>query len=311
MTEEQPKRSNINIRPKGQPDAQGYSPHRDLAYVYPAMMQEAFITLDEANWTDEFRAQMYKHGICEGDLAEGVRRFVEALNLFIREPDIKTPADAFRTTEFDKINSVVRNVLWTRFGEVLTGGWFVAVRDVTLRGQMSDAADVMADMLTAGRIVAMGLTEHSWHPGRLSLAVSESLVATERLKTDKLELQRALKQSQSYCRQLEDERVNTEAKLREFDASVAAKIADSKSDAYRARMAESNMSRELFYVRTQSVDRIAAIRAWVSAPFLSRLFSGIGILLKAVFKREVFNVGVEPDTTEEFDPDTADVPTPE
>lgn len=311
MTEEQPKRSTINIRPKGQPDAQGYSPHRDLAYVYPAMMQEAFITLDEANWTDAFRLQMHENGIREEDLAECVRRFVEALNLFIREPDIKTPADAFRATEFDAIDSVVRNVLWTRFGEVLTGGWFVAVRDVTLRGQMSDAADVMADMLTAGRIVAMALTEHSWRPGKLSLAVSDSLVAMERLKTDKAELQRVLKQSQSYCRQLEDERVNTEAKLRELESSVAARIADSKSAAHLSAMAELNMSRELRYVRTQSVARIAAIREWVSAPFLSRLFSGIGILLKAVFKREVFYVGVEPDTTEEFDPDTADVPAPE
>ena len=310
MSEGQTKRSTLNLRPKGQPDAQGYSPHRDLAYVYPAMMREAFATLDEACWTDEFREQMRKSGIREDDLAEGVGKFVEALNLFIREPDIKTPADAFRSTGFDVMDSYVKNVLWTRFGEVLTGGWFVAVRDVTLRGSMSDAADVMADMLTAGRIVAMGLTEHGHRQGKLTLAVSDNTVNIERLKTDKLELQRVLKQSQSDLRYMEEKYRGTEATLREY-AAMESSLEIEKGHRQRAMIEKSNMERELFYVQTNTADTMSALQSWVAAPFLSRLYKGVGILLKAMIRKEAFNVTPDTDPVAESYTDSASISAPD
>jgi hypothetical protein len=265
---EQAKRSNINIRPQGQPDAKGYSPHRDLAYVYPQMMREAFIMLDEVNWTMEFTEKMRRHAITEEMLAEAVGKFVAALNMFIREPDIASPRDAFHATGFHTVNEVVRDALWTRFGEVLTGGWFVAVRDVTLRGSMSDAADVMIDMLTAGRMVAAALAGGTQGEDEFNLSANDAAVAMERLKVENGELQRTLLQTQKDKRQLEETCRSTEAKFKEVDT----------------------IAWELLQTQAYTNDMTTAIKEFLSASFVSRLLKGVVIFTKAVLKREVFNV---------------------
>ena len=258
------RRVNMNIRPPGQPDAQGYSPQRDLAYVYPEMMREAFFMLDEVNWTQAFRERMATLGVTEEMLGDAVGKFTAALELFIRESGIKSPADAFHQSAFDTVDQNVRDILFERFGAVLTGGWFVAVRDVTLRGAMSDAADLIIDMLTAGRAVAGVLRKDANELLPVSDGVPAAL-AVGKLATEVSELNRALRQSQDSLRSALYNVGDCERRVREREAAYT----------------------QLSY---ETTDTMTAVRAWVSAPFLSRLFRGVVILLQAVLWKAALNV---------------------
>jgi hypothetical protein len=170
------KRGIRNIRLKS--NDPGYAPHRDLAYVYPAMMREAFFALDEVNWSTELKARLHSDNITEADLSVAVGQFTDALNMFIRHADITTPVAAFDKTGFNAQPYVIKQTLYARFGEVLTGGWFIAVKDVTLAGRESDAACDIAAMLAAGKAVArLMMTEF---PTTLYAAVvNEEEVAAE------------------------------------------------------------------------------------------------------------------------------------
>ncbi len=254
-------RKSLNIRPKGSPDAKGYSPDRDLAYVYPAMMREAFVSLDQVNWTPTLEARLAAHNIDEDELGEAVRMFVEGLNLFIRTPDVKEPVDAMRLSGFaDDVREEVQQVLYAQFGTVLTGGWFVAVRDVTLQGHLSDAEDLMADMRAAGMRLA----------GVNSFVAADAQL--EKAQGEAFELRRALEQSVSRVRQA----VVQEAELQE-------RLMQSLRN--NAEMVE-----KLAALNAQVGSIREAITKWLESPLLARLWKGVGILLAAVMKKQVFNV---------------------
>jgi len=267
MTENVPRAAGMNMRPQGQPDAPGYSPQRDLAYVYPALMQTAFRLLDECNWTADLRIRMEQTETTEDDLAIGVERFVKALDLFLRDQTIKSPVDAYKATGFDAVSRVVQQVMFETFGAVLTGGWFTAVRDVTLRGKMSDAAELTASMQAAGMLVAASLysagtgddASHMLNYGRYD--ASRGTVEAIALRDAAL---KALTQSQDDLR-------------------------EARTEMYKANAASAELNMKYFDV----CDREQAIRAetqsWVAAPFVSRLLLGAKIFMKIIFKREVLN----------------------
>ena len=267
MTENVPRAAGMNMRPQGQPDAPGYSPQRDLAYVYPELMRTAFRLLDDCNWTPDLRIRMEQTETTEEDLAVGVERFVKALDLFLRDQTIKSPVDAYKATGFDAVSRVVQQVMFETFGAVLTGGWFTAVRDVTLRGKMSDAAELTASMQAAGMLVAASLysggtgddASHLLNYGRYD--ASRGTVEAIALRDAAL---KALTQSQDDLRA-------------------------SRTELYQATEASSSLRKKYFDV----CDREQAIRAetqsWVATPFVSRLLLGAKIFMKIIFKREVLN----------------------
>jgi len=263
-----PRGSGMNMRPQGQPDAPGYSPQRDLAYVYPELMRTAFRLLDDCNWTPDLRMRMEQTATTEEDLSIGVERFVKSLDLFLRDPAIKSPVDAYKATGFDAVPRVVQQVMFETFGAVLTGGWFTAVRDVTLRGKMSDAAELTAAMQAAGMIVAASLysaatgddASHLLNYGRYDASIGTVEAIAMRDAALK-----ALKQSQDL--------------LQESNTAVY------------------NINEHVLALRKKYddvCDREQAIRAetrtWVAAPFVSRLLLGAKIFMKIIFKREVLNV---------------------
>lgn len=273
MTENVPRAAGINMRPQGQPDAPGYSPQRDLAYVYPELMRTAFRLLDDCNWTPVFRMRMEQAGITENDLAIGVELFVKSLDLFLRDPAIKSPVDAYKATGFSEVFLIVQQVMFETFGTVLTGGWFTAVRDVTLRGKMSDAAELTAAMHAAGELVAASLysagtgvdASHLLNYGRYD--VHRGTVEAIAMRDAAI---KALTQSQALLQESNTAVVNINTHVRELSKKYA-DVCD----------------------REQAIR--AETRAWVAAPFVSRLVLGAKILMKIIFKREVLNVA---DSTE-------------
>lgn len=273
MTENAPRGTGINMRPQGQPDAPGYSPQRDLAYVYPELMRTSFRLLDDCNWTPTFRMRMEQAGITENDLAIGVELFVKSLDLFLRDPAIKTPVDAYKATGFNAVFYVVQQVMFETFGMVLTGGWFTAVRDVTLRGKMSDAAELTAAMHAAGELVAASLysaatnqdASHLLNYGRYD--VHRGTVEAIALRDAAI---KALKQSQDLLQESNTAVFNIQEHVRELNKKYA-DVCD-RENAIRAET-----------------------RTWLAAPLVSRLLLGAKIFMKIIFKREVLNVA---DSTE-------------
>jgi len=132
-----------------------------LAYVYTPALREAFRGLDQVNWQEYFRGWLDLYPVTEADLAEGVRLFVEAHKLFCHEPEILCPADALRQVGFLDLPYPVRIMIYCRIGEVITGGFFVAVRDVTSATDVPPPAVELEAMLAAGRAIskAMGCRE--------------------------------------------------------------------------------------------------------------------------------------------------------
>ena len=149
-------RSVNQFRPKGDPSAPAYAPQRDIANIYLPMLREVFTSLDAANWGPFFQAWFEREGITEDQLGAAVTMMVEAHRLFIRDREVACPSEAFAKAGAD-VPEVVRQALFCRLGEVVTGGFFVALRDVTMQGQESPCHTDMAEMIAAGRVLAARL----------------------------------------------------------------------------------------------------------------------------------------------------------
>lgn len=145
------------IRPKGDPTAAPYAPQRDLANIFLPMLREVFVSLDAANWNEFFSRLFLTHGVTEADLGKIVPKFAEAYRLFIRDREVDSPAAAFERAGIFAEDDVIKYALFCRLGEVVTGGFFIALRDVTMQGHESPCAADMATMLAAGRELACRL----------------------------------------------------------------------------------------------------------------------------------------------------------
>jgi len=145
---------NMNIRPKNQPDAMPYNPQRDLANIYLPAMREAVVGLDRVNWEEYFSGWAEAVGITDEHLGEGVRLLAEAHRLFVGDPTIKNARDALRRVGFFDLPTPVRILIFERFGEVITGGFFVAIRDVTRMGDVPPQLNDIADFVAVTRSIA-------------------------------------------------------------------------------------------------------------------------------------------------------------
>ena len=172
----------MSFRPKGSANLPGYSPQRDIAYLYPHAMREAIAGLDEVNWRDYFKPWIEAAAVSEEDLGEGVKRFVEAHKDFIGDPEIKHADDAMAKHGFFELPNIVRILLYARLGEVMVGGFFYALRDVTQQGHAPPHVADIADFIAEGRLVAERIWGKKTPPTELQALEHEVLSAHEQLE---------------------------------------------------------------------------------------------------------------------------------
>ena len=172
----------IQIRPKGAPDAPAYSPQRDLAFIYPAAIREAFWSLDAAQWQEYFSGWLEQSDVDEDALGRGVQLFGDALKLFTNNADINEPADAFQRVGFLDLPSPVRIMIYERIGEVMTGGFFVAIRDTAMQGQLPPQHREMCEFIAAGRMISERIR------GAVTGRASDDQIDVEALKIEVQEL---------------------------------------------------------------------------------------------------------------------------
>ena len=203
------------VRPKNEQGAFPYSPQRDLANIYLPLYREVITGMDEKFWDDHWRYEFEQAGVTEGDLGKTVMLFSESLARFIRDPSIDSPHTAFTVTGFMDTPRVAREFLFSRLGSVVTGGFFVGIRDVTLggvtspvQGQMVEAvAEARAtaramcqdDLIEAGRAVANTMSGHPAEPQETKGTEADHLYA------ELEETKKTLRQSQEQVhRQMTD-----------------------------------------------------------------------------------------------------------
>lgn len=144
-------RSMTQIRPKGDPTALPYAPQRDLANIYLPMLREVFNGLESENLPPFYKELFMQFNVTDVDIGQAVTVMTDAHTYFIRDQTVSSPADAFAKAGVGAIHPAIQHALFSRIGEVLTGGFFVALRDITLQGQQSPAYSTMAEMVAAGR----------------------------------------------------------------------------------------------------------------------------------------------------------------
>jgi hypothetical protein len=151
-------RNVMQLRPRGDTGAMPYSPQRDLATLYVPAMREALMGLDQVNWRPFFQEWMAGCNITQDDLAEGIKRFVEAHRLFTGVPSITEPVQAFERSGFNALSPAIQAAIYFRIGEVIAAGFFIAIRDVTIQGQLPPNEDEIARTVAAARKMAERLT---------------------------------------------------------------------------------------------------------------------------------------------------------
>lgn len=150
METERPTRNVQQIRPAGSPDAAVYAPQRDLVNLFLPMMQELLTSLRFENLGSAAKLIQTQHEITEQQFAQAVFKMAEAVRLFIRDPSIASPADAYKAVDMEYIDDPCQLVVFAKIGMIFTGGFFVALRDVTIRGEESSYDSQLAAMVAAG-----------------------------------------------------------------------------------------------------------------------------------------------------------------
>ena len=144
--------SRTQVRPRGGGDA--YSPQRDLAYCYPPAMKEALRALDKERWTDEVRALFRTLHVTENEVSRAVKALTDAHTAFIMDPQVKCAVDALRNAGWYNQRAEVRYLIYGRLGEVMLGGFFLAIRDVRMLGEEPPHSREIADFIVEGLRVA-------------------------------------------------------------------------------------------------------------------------------------------------------------
>lgn len=150
--------ASVQLRPRG---LQGpmYAPQRDLAYFFSPFVQEAMAGLLPEHRAPHICEAMSQLGVTDEDLAKTAEAFASAMQQIVHTDGIQTVYDALRQAGFFDIPMGARLLWLYRLGEVLTAGFFVALRDVTPRDDRTPKACGLAEMLGEARQFAAELGE--------------------------------------------------------------------------------------------------------------------------------------------------------
>jgi hypothetical protein len=147
-----PNKHLTQIRPKNGTGPQ-YSPQRDLAWIYAPAMREAVRALDQVNWSDDIQRICKQCNVTEEDITLAVGKLTEAHRYMVNHPDVEQPVDALDKVGWYNVHPVARYLIYGRLGEVMLGGFFLALRDTSEFAKEAAQAKEIADFIAAGQMV--------------------------------------------------------------------------------------------------------------------------------------------------------------
>jgi hypothetical protein len=152
--------STIGYRKKGE-NGPLYNPERDYAYITPTLMRAAIENLEDkqnpsvAAWREKFNVTDDEIVQISGALAAAQEAFVNAAD------PVTSFEQALRRYNLYDFRLEVQCLLFASIGEVFCAAWFKAVREVSVVGEESPAAEDMARFSAAVRQFA---TQHGRPP---------------------------------------------------------------------------------------------------------------------------------------------------
>lgn len=127
----------LSIRPAGNSAAQPYSPERDLAYLFPALVREVFAALDKRNWTTWQKTFFEQYAISEDDMGDTAKAFGDSLKLFLRNPNVDRVDVAMERGGFSDRPEAQQAAFLEAVGASMVAGFFVCAKEATTIGQIS------------------------------------------------------------------------------------------------------------------------------------------------------------------------------
>lgn len=135
---------------KGHVDTRRYNPSRDIAYAWPNMMQAALVAFEKEKNEPITAFLLQEFNISDRDLGELLHRYANYFKECLAQGDknYKLPEDALAACGFFDLPVSHQAVILTRLGQIITGAFFFAIRDVHV-----DSDD---PPLNDAKIVALG-----------------------------------------------------------------------------------------------------------------------------------------------------------
>jgi hypothetical protein len=128
-------------------------------------MMEALRALDAKHWTVELAVLAGHLEVTEEMISEAVAALMDAHANFLNNEAVTTAQEALTQAGWYKQDAGVRYFIYGRLGEVMLGGFFMALRDVTAQHNPPRPATGLADLIAAGRGVAGRLRHEPIPPG--------------------------------------------------------------------------------------------------------------------------------------------------
>jgi hypothetical protein len=117
---------------KGHVDRRRYNPSRDIAYAWPNLMKSALMAYENEVSEPIAKELIEKFNISENDLGVLVERYANYFKACLDQGDkgYKSPEEAIAACGFFDLPPSHQAVILVRMGQVITGAFFYAIRDV-------------------------------------------------------------------------------------------------------------------------------------------------------------------------------------
>lgn len=128
-----------------------YHPERDFAYITPTLMRQAIDNMSEPV-NPEIETWKEQQGITEADVILAAEALADAQKDFVSLADpVSSLHQALHRRKYFSLPVSVRLLLQAMVGEVMIGAWFLAVREVSIKGEESPAQNEMCRFSAAVR----------------------------------------------------------------------------------------------------------------------------------------------------------------
>lgn len=136
-------------------DSRKYSPNRDIAYVFPQLITEAIRGLDDEDlWQGGIADYLKFRNITVEDIGKAAEAFAQGIVLFTKFGH-SSPREALGQAGFFDTPEAAQDAIMMRIGQVITGAFFVAIRDTTpMGGQPPVMRDIETLVYTAGHFAS-------------------------------------------------------------------------------------------------------------------------------------------------------------
>ena len=109
-----------------------YAPNRDLGHIGIAYLRAAVSLLEPETFEPWFQEFIQKNGITDAQLDMCASRLGKAVSLIEQHADVR---HALQQSHFSYLPQQVQLAMYIRLGQVLLGGVWTSVRELTMAGQ--------------------------------------------------------------------------------------------------------------------------------------------------------------------------------